>query len=402
MVPQTGADLEHAVRCGLFSVDANVLLNFYRYSPSARDALVSLLDALGDRVWVSHQAGREFWRNRMSALDERSAATNQLLEQLGKSGSTIDAAIVAWAKRTAAAAETVAGLRRGIEDAISGARVGVENETAEEVAFAYDPSNDPNVTALGRILEGRVGEALDQAEHAKALAEGERRCQEGIPPGFRDAEKSEGTSADGGAGDYLVWYQSLKEAKARALPLVILTGDEKDDWWWRHRGAFLGPREELSQECAEIAGVSLYMLRPAQLLQYAKVLNVEVSDATVGEVDRATAKDSQKWTKRGVDELLRRLDAEGVPHGDVIRAAAKAGGVIQRLALFEVAGYPEDRMLRGFTRPPNRITRDLQSAGIVEEGVSDVLTPEYEGVTAERFRIPDEVTSIVSAGAEDE
>ena len=84
-VPQTNEDVADALRNGLWSLDANVLLNFYRYSPTAREALVAVFKAAGDRVWVSHQAAREFWRNRCAAIDQRNEATEQLRSAIDKS-----------------------------------------------------------------------------------------------------------------------------------------------------------------------------------------------------------------------------------------------------------------------------------------------------------------------------
>lgn len=100
-IPQTASDIERAMRDGLWSLDANVLLNFYRFSPNAREALTAVLKAAADRVWVSHQAAREFWRNRMRAIDDRNAATQQLIDAVSKSERAISTAVETWAKQTA-------------------------------------------------------------------------------------------------------------------------------------------------------------------------------------------------------------------------------------------------------------------------------------------------------------
>ena len=48
--------------------DANVLLNLYRYTDQARDDLLSVLERLGNQLWVPHQVLVEFWRNRDAVL----------------------------------------------------------------------------------------------------------------------------------------------------------------------------------------------------------------------------------------------------------------------------------------------------------------------------------------------
>jgi hypothetical protein len=73
------------------------------------------------------------------------------------------------------------------------------------------------------------------------------------------------------------------------------------------------------------------------------------------------------------------------------------GGTISREDVYAVCGYKDDRMLRGFTLPTARITRDLQEEGIVAEGVEPVLTTIYSGgVKAAAFRIPAEMTAILA------
>lgn len=206
----------------------------------------------------------------------------------------------------------------------------------------------------------------------------------------------------------MVWRQSLMEAKRRGLPLVIVTGDEKDDWWWKHRGQFVGPRIELVEECLTETGLPLFMLRPADLISNASAVDVAVREDARNEIERATESadndlpigeddsDASVWNAVSVHELLRRLDEEGAVQADVIRRAAQLGGAIERTEIYEIAGYDEDRMLRGFTRPSARVTKDLQTAGLLEPGVTPMLTPRYfTGVIAKQFVIPAEVVDIL-------
>ena len=73
------------------------------------------------------------------------------------------------------------------------------------------------------------------------------------------------------------------------------------------------------------------------------------------------------WSAAGLAALLEHLETETWEHADVIHVAAARGGQISRDGIYQVCGYEDDRMLRGFTRPTARITVDLQRAGIVAE-----------------------------------
>ncbi|MFT4264700.1 MAG: restriction endonuclease [Nocardioides sp.] len=102
------------------------------------------------------------------------------------------------------------------------------------------------------------------------------------------------------------------------------------------------------------------------------------------------------WSHDAYRELIRRLIAEGRPQAAVIEAAARAGGTISRQEVYVLAGYAADRTLRGFTRPPTRVTQDLLWEGAVDEGVYVPIWALYRaGVRASHFRVPPEFVAFV-------
>ena len=397
-VPQTSTDIAEALRVGLLSLDANVLLNFYRYSPTARDALVAVLRAAGGRVWVGHQAALEFWRNRCAVIDRRNAATEQVSSSFDKNERSLIDAIDIWAKQTAVDEVVKTTVRDAIVGGLRQARETVNSQIAGAGTISYSPESDAVLDVLRDLLADSVGSALPPADHAEAVQEAQRRVEQRIPPGYRDADKAQSDLSEGAGGDYLVWLQSMNEAERRGLPLAVVTGDEKEDWWRRHKSALLGPRPELVREFAQRSAHRLYLLRPQQLIEHANALNVTVSPEAATDVARAEAKSRHaEWTQDAVRELLKRLDNEGREQADVIRFAAEHGGIVTREEVYQIAGYEEERMLRGFTRPAARITRVLQESGVLDGEVEPVLTPHYDGgVTAVRFEIPLEVVEILS------
>lgn len=398
-IPQTHADVTEAMRHGLLSLDANVLLNFYRYSPKARDALMNVLMAAEDRVWVSHQAAREFWRNRVRAVDDRSEASSLMLEALDRAERALRSSLDVWVKQTALAKDGVVDVRGKVDAFFGDFRNVVAEESAELASISYDTHADSVVGMLSSLLDGHVGPKMSPEGYKSAVELGGQRVEQKIPPGFRDKDKGESSLPEGAAGDYLVWHQSLLAAKHRGIPLVIVTGDEKEDWWWRHRGQFMGPRPELAAECLAEVGQQLYMMRPVDLISYASSIDVAVEDEARADVEDASeGSAAARWTETAIAELFTRLDGEGAVQTKIIRFAAHQGGSISRKQVFQLAGYDEDRMLKGFTRPTARITRRLQSEGLVDEGVQAVLTPRYYGgVSAEEFQIPAEFISAIAA-----
>lgn len=264
-------------------------------------------------------------------------------------------------------------------------------------------AREPVLQALEGLLEGRVGPQPGQEEWQEAVVEGRARAARREPPGYLDADKGETDFPEGPAGDYLVWRQAIDEAHRRGGDLLVVTGDEKEDWWWRHRSEFIGPRQELVAEFAATGGSQLFMMRPTDLLRRAGALEVEVRTQSVDDAERVARETPRPtWTAAAVEALLEGLEDEGREQAKVIYAAAERGGRIDREDIYDICGYSDDRMLRGFTRPTARITRYLQDDGVVAQGVDAALIPIYAGgVKAVAFRIPAEMVSILAADTAD-
>jgi hypothetical protein len=156
---------------------------------------------------------------------------------------------------------------------------------------------------------------------------------------------------------------------------------------------------ELVAELQNACSRQLYMMRPIDLLRRSSALHVSVRKESVDDVERVSREFQQRalWTPAGVTALVERLETEGRDQAEVIRAAALHGGTVSRDEVYEICGYQDDRMLRGFTLPTARITRDLQREGLVVEGVEPVLTTIYrDGTQAAAFRIPAEIVAILA------
>ena len=60
--------LDRLWEIGFVALDANVLLNLYRYPGTSVDQFFRILKALDDRVWIPHQVASEFTRNRRDVI----------------------------------------------------------------------------------------------------------------------------------------------------------------------------------------------------------------------------------------------------------------------------------------------------------------------------------------------
>ncbi|MGW5079555.1 PIN-like domain-containing protein [Micromonospora echinospora] len=392
------SDVDQALMSALIAVDANVLLNLYRYNAQTTKDLLAIFENVGDRLVIPHQAIREFHRNRLAAIGNPDGAAQDVRTALQKNQrSTLDA-LARWAKQVALADTDLERLQADVERVFRQLLEAVGNAEPDRVQADTPAAQDRVLTRLAVLLEGKVLARPPDDEWARLIEEGKQRVEEQRPPGYLDADKDD-EHPEGAAGDFLVYWQACEEAKQRKLDLIIVTGDEKEDWWWRHRSVVVGPRHEMTKEFFDFSGGrQLFLLRPRDLLLRSSALDVEVSPASLEDAgrEREDLDPVGLWTPEAVTELLRRLDAEGQVQADVIREAAALGGTIGREAIYGICGYDDERMLRGFTRPTARITADLQRAGLIPDLVAPALKPLYpDSVRASGFRIPAEAVTIL-------
>jgi len=291
----TDADFSALWENAIFVLDANVLLNLYRYPISASKELLGVLSHMIDRVWIPYHVGLEFHRNRLKVVAEQKARfrevrsilnsmTNRLEADLGKlqlkkRHSTIDPdSMLAKVKGV------VADFERELTDA-----------EASQFGVAGD---DPVLEQLTHLLEGRVGPPPQtQQDLDRMFSEGADRYSAEVPPGYMDeSDKDKDTFGYGGLrytakyGDLLVWKQIIAKAKADKLEnMILLTDDAKEDWWWivsSEGKKTVGPRPELLEEINREAGVlRFYMYSSEQFLIRARDhLRAEVTDESIAQI----------------------------------------------------------------------------------------------------------------------
>jgi hypothetical protein len=326
----TDDDYRSLFTSGLIVLDANVLLNLYRYHAGTRAVLIEILTRLKDRLWVPYQAMSEFHEGRASVIASRSGEANQTIDLLNKNRLQLEAGVGTWANRIGLPQEDREELISSIGSAVDQVASKIREQGSDN-AFkdAEDTAKDPVITALTSILERSVGKPLSSDELRAAKREAQQRIADNRPPGWKDAKKR-----DNPEGDYLVWLQTLQEAKRRGADVLFVTGDVKEDWWRKERGEAKDPLPELANEMRVAAGVRLFMLRPESLLVHAgKVLGIDVSNETVQDAERVTAGSDFEWPflaaqpqiHEGVERLVLAVEQLGRWHRGTDTYAVLAG-----------------------------------------------------------------------------
>ena len=267
----------------LFVPDANILLHCLRHPENVRDQLLRLFVVLRDSLWIPYQVGLEFHRNRLDvefgsrdAYDRVAEDCTAALKQARDRLRHLRAHPVIDVERELAA------LDRFVADFRDRLRVDKENHPTQAISEALE--------RLTGLFEGRVGEKW-QPDQLKALyREGEERYANMIPPGYKDSRKDAGQH--GKYGDLIIWKDMIAKAKEEQCPVIFISDDAKEDWWWIHRGEKLGPRPELIQEFKDCSGQSFHIYQFTQFLRIAADRHPKI-EAGVTEIEKSLREDEQ-------------------------------------------------------------------------------------------------------------
>jgi hypothetical protein len=270
------SESREALTSALVAVDANVLLNLYRYNARTTADLFAIFEKLGDRLVVPYQAMREFHRNRLKAIGNPAQASNEVRAALDKGRSGAVNALQAWSKKLAIDETEIRQLHADLDEAYQRLQDVVDRATPERVHPSTSADNDPVLRRLAILLADKVLHRPAEKTWEILIATGKDRVERSVPPGYLDAEKGD-QNPEGATGDYLVYAQACHEAKNRQMDLIIITNDEKEDWWWRQGPTMIGPRQEMTKEFFDETGRRLFLMRASDLLNRSEALDVEVN-----------------------------------------------------------------------------------------------------------------------------
>lgn len=275
----------------VFILDANVLLNLYRYSKNTTEELLKVISNLKDRIWVPYQAALEYQRRRVEVISQQEKSYQDLQDTINRyKDDTIKKIISSRHPFIENSDQLIEKLKSVIEE--------IEKSlTREKERCIKTTEKDQIREDLSNYFSGKVGDEYAQSELEKIYNEGKNRYDKKIPPGYEDRTKN----GDSQFGDLVLWKQSLDHAKKVNKPIIFITDEKKEDWWQKFDGKIIGPRPELTKEMRDVAQVMFYMYRVDPFMEHAvQYLNQQVNSDAIKEV-RET---------RERDDINANLDAE--------------------------------------------------------------------------------------------
>ncbi|NVJ98361.1 MAG: hypothetical protein HWE25_09425 [Alphaproteobacteria bacterium] len=277
--PPSQASTKRHWETGVFSFDANVLLNLYRYSPSTRQAFFKLLEKVSDRLWISYQAAFEYHKNRLTVINAQMEAYQEIRATLQSKRNEIENKLNGFKKHPYLHADE---LKTQIESAFAAISRDLDRIEKDHPNYL---DTDPILDRITLLLQGKVGDDFAPTELEAAFKEGKRRYEEKVPPGYMDQKDKKDRDNRSLYGDLIVWKQVVEYTKVSKKPLIFVTDDLKEDWWYKFKGRTISPRPELLKEFSNLTGQRVQIYQADRFLELAnKNLQQNTSQVAIDEI----------------------------------------------------------------------------------------------------------------------
>lgn len=245
--PYTEKDFTEIWEDCTFVLDANILLNFYRYSTTTQEHVIKCLEQIKERLWLPYLTVEEFFNNNISVINDQNNVHAEL-------------------KRAFNFNPIINKINEARHHSLDDKKEEMKNlldECQEKLIKILEEDEGKNKLKDNEILEkilelfdGRIGEKISDNELSKLEKQIDIRYSKEIPPGYKDKAKQGFKKY----GDALNWLSVIKYAKENKRNIIYITDDTKEDWVIKINGEKKGPRKELLNEFyRETEGKKVYV-----------------------------------------------------------------------------------------------------------------------------------------------
>src|SRR3989338_5382621 len=211
----------------IFVFDTNVLLDLYRYSKDTSDKYIDILKKIKTekRIWIPHQVGLEFHKKRIILISDLKNSYSEIKNILDSSIKDTQKKIDDKYHKE----HPFLDLKKINIELDTCLKKIVETINKNEKAHPDWFNKDTIVDELNKLLKGSIGEEYSKKKLTEIYREGKERYSNNIPPGYEDAPNKDDERR---YGDLILWYQIIDKAKNSKKPIIFITRDKKEDWWW--------------------------------------------------------------------------------------------------------------------------------------------------------------------------
>lgn len=323
----------------LFVFDTNCLLNLYRCEDHTREDILKVMDVIASRTWIPFQVGFEYQKNRRSVIEDSIKSLKNIKDELES----------IYTKEILSSG----GVKKHLYNSLSKELSNLQEQIKEPIEKYINEKIIPRIESKRKIsghdiirdridiiTSNKVGGIPTQEQINEVNALGEKRYDNKIPPGFKDASKKSksffsGVEFQDKFGDLYLWREIVEKSKSDNIKNVIfICDDNKDDWWYSLSGKTHGALESLKTEICNEANIQNFkLINQLTFLHEAKnhLKDVEISESSLKEVEElsnvGTTPKYEIYSQSKLNEILKNhykdilpkyiesLDWKGFAHG---------------------------------------------------------------------------------------
>lgn len=293
-----------------FVFDTNTLLNLFRYKESTSQNILEILGnpRVKERIFIPHQVALELHRNYSNVMSSHTSDFDNIINIIENNMRALTDDIKAMKiddRHPEIDPKTlISNINSFKEQQIDQIKTSKNN-------YNFRERSQSLLKNISDIISNKIGNEFSADELKKESSEAEKRIDNKIPPGYKDNKKSETfifnqKEYSTSHGDYLFWKQTINHCKSNNIKhLIIITNDNKDDWWKKGQGQQSLPRVELREEIRNEAGIHHFTLYSQQdfLREVSQRYMQKVEEETLNDI-KSTKLDFSKPTKENLNHLL--------------------------------------------------------------------------------------------------
>lgn len=354
-------------------LDANVLLNLYRYSEENKENLLKVLNHYKDRLWIPYQVGWEYHQNRISVYTDIDVAYDQIVASL-ESGTGEFLKKLNLSKYSRHPKIDINWYENQIKSSIA--------SLCEHLRNMKDSCSDNSKTdtineRVTELFDGKVGDDFDDSKLNKLYKEGQIRYSEKIPPGYCDAKEKKDRGNRHLYGDLIWWKQVIEYAREKKSNVILVTDDVKEDWYEKVKGKIIGPRKELLKEFRIETLKDILVYPTPRFLEYAKEnMSVSVNRETIAEANEILRENE------AIDDIISSVSEE---NEELVAKVFSDNPWMSAKSFVQSSFNPTDR----FPTATLKYTDIPENGTLNPLGTITGLTPDYTRILGKRaYRIP--------------
>ena len=277
----------------IFILDTNVLLLPYTTTSSGFEEIKKAFSKLIEKkqLYIPAQVAREFAKNRPEKI-------KNLFQQL----SNIKSKVYKPSTGQYPLLESLPEYKEAIE--LEKQIQEINSQYSKKISELLNEIknwrwNDPISSVYRDLFRPEIIIELSKNED-EIIKELERRNKYSIPPGFNDKSKD-----DLGVGDLIIWFTILEIAKKNNKDIIFVSGDEKNDWFYRSENQSLYPRFELITEFKNsIQDKTFHIVKLSQLLNLLGATEEAVQEVQINEFRVTSGRDSARSFVNNVEQVV--------------------------------------------------------------------------------------------------